>query len=89
MILICIQKNGVVAEIKLIQIPSIIHLKYDHFKQNIKSDNFIEHNLEALYSDSDDSHYSSNIINRCRYLVETSEDKFISATGDSSLIIYG
>ena len=85
----CIQKNGVVVEIKLIQIPSIVHLKYDRFKQNIKSDNFIEHNLEAFYSDSDDSHYSSNIINVCRYLAETSEDKLISATGDSSLIIYG
>ena len=32
---------------ELIQIPSIRHLKYDRFKQNVKQDNFIEHTLKA------------------------------------------
>ena len=58
---------------KLIQISSVGYLKYDRFKQKIEQDNFIEQTLEALSCKSNDSHYTSNIINLCRYLVETYE----------------
>ena len=73
---------------ELIQIPSVGHLKYDRFKQNIKQDIFIEQNLEALSSDSDDSHNSASVINLCRYLVETYEEKFISTISRSGFNIF-
>ena len=38
--------------------------------------------LDVLFSNSNDNYYSVSIINVCRYLVETYEDDFISATGN-------
>ena len=69
----------------MVQIPSVSHLKYDRFKQNIKPDNFMEKNLEALSPSINDSHYSSSIIILCCYLTETYEEGFISTAGDSGL----
>ena len=48
-----------------------------------------EQTLETLYANSDDSYYSSTVINVCYYLAETYEGKFKSAAGDSSLIFSG
>ena len=72
-----------------IQIPSVEHLKYDRFKQNVKQENFIEQILEALSCNSDDNYYPSSTINECRYLVENYKDEFISTIGDSCLIFPG
>ena len=47
----------------------------------------IEHDLEVLSSNSDNSDYSLSIINLCRYLAETYEDEFIPAAGDSDLTL--
>ena len=74
---------------ELIQIPSVGHLKYDRFKQNVKQDNFIEHTLKSLSCNIDDNCYPSSTINLCRYLAENYEDEFISATGDSGLTFSG
>ena len=74
---------------KLIQIPSVSHLKCDYFKQNIKKDNFTEQALETLSFNSDNSHYSSSIINICHYLAENYEDRFIPVVGDYSLTYSG
>ena len=38
---------------KLIKIPSSSHLRYDRFKQNLKSDNFIQSMLKALSDNID------------------------------------
>ena len=48
---------------QLIQIPSVGHLKYDRFKQNIKKYNFIEQTLKVLSCNSDNNYHSSSIIN--------------------------
>ena len=74
---------------ELIQIPSVGHLKYDRFKQNVKQDNFIEQTLEALSCNSDDNYHPSSIINICRYLAEKYEDEFITTAGDSGLLFSG
>ena len=37
-----LEKWGGCGKKELIQIPSVKHLKYDRFKQNVKQDNFIE-----------------------------------------------
>ena len=73
----------------MIQIPSVGHLKYDSFKQNIKQDNCIEQTLEALSFYIDEYHYSLGIINLCRYLAETYEEEFIYAADDSGLPFSG
>ena len=62
-----LEKWGGRGKKELIQIPSVGHLKYDRFKQNIKQDNFVEHTLKTFPSNSDDNHYSLSIINLCRY----------------------
>ena len=49
----------------LIQIPSVGHLKYDRFKQNIKQDNLIEQTLKSLSCNSDNDYYPSSTINLC------------------------
>ena len=64
-------------------------LKYNRFKQHIKQNNFIEHILEALSSNSDDSYYFSSIIHLCCYLTETYEEEYISTTGNSGLTFSG
>ena len=48
----------------------------------IFKNNFIDHILEALSSNSDGSHYYSSIINTFHHLAETYEDKIISVAGD-------
>ena len=73
----------------LIQIPSVGHLKYDRFKQNVKHDNLIEHTLKTLPCNSNNNYHPSSTINLCRYLVENYEDKFIVAAGDSDLTFSG
>ena len=73
----------------MIQIRCVGYLKYDRFKQNIKQNNFIEQNLDAISSNIDDSHYSSSIINLCRYLAETYEEEYISTADDSGLSFSG
>ena len=72
-------------KIELIQIPSVGHLKYDRFKQNVKQNNFIEQTLKALSCNIDDNYHPSSTINLCRYLAENYEDEFIAACGDSGL----
>ena len=74
---------------ELIQIPSVGHLKYDRFKQNVKQNNFIEQTLKALSWNIDDNYHPSSTINLCRYLVKNYEDEFISAAGDSGLTFSG
>ena len=73
----------------MIKLPSVSHLKYDRFKQNIKQDNFIEHTLEALSCNSDDNYHPSSTPHLCRYFAENYEDEFITATGDSGFILSG
>ena len=60
---------------KIIQIPSVSHLKYDRFKQNIVHDNFIGQTLKGRFSNSNDSDYFLNIINLCSYLTENYEEE--------------
>ena len=74
---------------ELIEIPSVGHLKYDRFKQNIKQDNFIEHTLEALSFNSADNYHPSSTKKLCRYLVENYGDEFITAASDSGLTFSG
>ena len=59
---------------ELIQIPSIRHLKYDRFKQNVTQYNFIEQTLKALSYNSDNNYHPLSTINLCRCLVENYED---------------
>ena len=73
----------------LIQIPSVGHLKYDRFKQNIKQDNLIEHTLKTLSCNSDNDYYPSSTINVYRYLAENCENEFIAVAGDSGLTFSG
>ena len=73
----------------MIQIPSVGHLKYDRFKQNVKQDNFIEQTLKALSCNIDDNYHLSSTINLCCYLVENYEDEFISTTSGSCLTFFG
>ena len=80
-----LEKWGGRGKKELIQIPSVGHLTYGRFKQNIKHNNFIEQTLEALSCDSDDNYYSSSTIHLCRCIAESYEDKFITASSDTSL----
>ena len=84
-----LEKWGGCGKKELIQIPSVGHLKYNRFKQNIKQDNFIEKTLKALSCYSDNNYHPSSTINLCRYLAENYEDEFISAAGDSGLTFSG
>ena len=84
-----LEKWGGRGKKELIKIPSIGHLKYDRFKQNIKQDNVIEQNLEVLSCNSDDSRNYSITINLCCHIIENYEEEFISAAGDSALIFSG
>ena len=43
-----LEKWGGRGKKELIQIPSVGHLKYDRFKQNVKQDNLIEQTLKNL-----------------------------------------
>ena len=76
-------------EKKLIQIPSVGHLKYDRFKQNVKQDNFMEQPLKALSCKSNNTYRPSSTINVCRYVAENYEDEFITVAGDSGLTFSG
>ena len=70
----------------MIQIPSVGHLKYDRFKQNVKQNNFIEQTVKDLSCNIDNNYHPSSTINLCRYLAENLEHVFISAAGNSGLI---
>ena len=74
---------------ELIQIPSVGHLKYDRFKQNVKQHNFIEKTLKSLSCNIDNNNHPSSTIHLCRYRAENYGDKFISAAGDSGLTFLG
>ena len=76
-------------EKKFIQIPSVGHLKYDRFKQNVEQVNSIEQPSKSLSCNSDNNYHPSSTINLCRYLAENYEDEFITATGDSGLSFSG
>ena len=78
-----------IVENKINQIPSVGHLKYDKFKQNIKQHNFVEYTLEVISCNSDDNYHPSSTINLCRYLAEHYDDEFITAAGDSRLTFSG
>ena len=80
-----LEKWGGRGKKELIHIPSVGHLKYDRFKQNVKQDNFIEQTLKALSCNIDDNYNLSSTINLCCYLVENYEDEFIPSTDDSGL----
>ena len=69
----------------MIQILSVGHTKFNGFQQNIKQDNYIEYTIEVISCNSDDSHYSSSIINVRYYHAEIYEEEFISAAGDFGL----
>ena len=69
---------------KLIKISSSDHLRYDRFKQNLKSNDFIHSILKAL-SNNVEGNSSSSLMNVCHYIAECCEDKFVSAAGDSGL----
>ena len=58
-----LEKWGGRGKKELIQIPSVGHLKYDRFKHNVKQGNIIELTLETITYNSNDSYYSSSIIN--------------------------
>ena len=65
---------------QLIKIPALGHLRYDQFKHNLKSNNFIYLILEALFV-NDEGTILSNLVNLCHYIAEYYEDEFVSATG--------
>ena len=69
----------------MIQIPFVVHLKYDSFKQNIKTDTFIDQIIKVLSFNSDNNHHPSSTIHVCRYLTEDYEDEFKAAAGYSGL----
>ena len=73
----------------MVQIPSVGHLKYDRFKQNVEQDNFIEQTLKALSCNSDINYCPSSTIHLCRYFAENCEDEFITTASDSDLIFSG
>ena len=81
-----LEKWGGRGKKELIQIPSVGHLKYDRSKQNVKQGNIIELTLETITYNSNDSYYSSSIINVCCYFAETYEEEFMVATSASGLI---
>ena len=84
-----LEKWGGCGKKELIQIPSVGHLKYDKFKQNVKHDNFIEHTLKVLSCNSNNNYHPSSAINVCRYLAENYKDEFKAATDDSDLTFSG
>ena len=64
------------AKKKLMKVPSTGHLRYDWFKQNLKSNTFIHSILKTLF-DNVDRNISSSLINLCHYIAECCEDEFI------------
>ena len=66
----------------MIQIPFVDHLKYDSFKQDVKTNNFIDQTVKALFCDSDNNCHLSSTINLCRCLAESYEDEFKAAASD-------
>ena len=57
-----LEKWGGRGKKELIQIPSVGHLKYDRFKQNVKQNDFIEQNLKALSCNIDDNYHPSSTL---------------------------
>ena len=83
-----LEKWGGRGKKELIQIPSVGHLKYDRFKQNVKK-LIIEAILKKLSCNIDDNYHPSSTMHLCRYLADNYEDEFISAAGDSGLTFSG
>ena len=54
---------------KNINIPSLGHLRYNRFKHNLKSNNFVHPMLKVL-SDNDEGNISSSLRNVCYYFAE-------------------
>ena len=73
---------------KLIKIQFSDRLRYDRFKQNLKSYNFMYSMIEALY-DNVEEKVSSCLINLCYHIAECYEDEFVSAAGISDLTFSG
>ena len=73
---------------KIIKTTSSGHLRYDRFKDNLKSNNFIHSILEVLF-DNIEGTISSTLINLCYYIAEYYEDGFVSAASDSGLTFSG
>ena len=71
---------------KIIKIPSPDPLRYDRFKQNLKSNHFI-YSLSKTLSDTVEGNISSSLINLCHYIAEYYKDQFVSATSDSGLTL--
>ena len=67
----------------LVTIPSVSQLRYDKFKQNCKSFNFVNQSLEAISSNM--KKISSSVIHLYHYSAEGFEDEFTSAAGDAGL----
>ena len=84
-----LEKWGGCGKKELIQIPSVGHLKYDRFKQNVKQDYFIEQTLNVLSCNSNNNYHPSSAINLCRYLAENYKDEFKAAADDSGLTFSG
>ena len=70
------------------KISSTGNLRYDRFKQNVKSDNYINQISEALYDNIEET-ISSSFINLWHYIAEYYEDEITSAASDSSLKFSG
>ena len=73
---------------EIINIPSSGHVRYDRLKQNLKNNNFVSEMLEALYNNVY-GNISSSLINLCHYISKFYEEEYISAAGDSGLILSG
>ena len=69
----------------LVTIPPVRHLKYDRFKQNCKSSNFVNQSLDVL-SNNTEKKLSPSVINVCHYLADNFEDEFMSTANDVDLI---
>ena len=73
---------------KLIKIPFSGHLRYDQFKKNLKSNNYVHQILEVLFNNLE-GNLSSSLINVYHYITECYKEKFISAAGNSGLTFSG
>ena len=69
---------------KSIKISSVEHLRYNRFKQNLKSNNYTHPILYAL-SDNVAGTLLSNLITLYHYITEYYEEELIPVAGDSGL----
>ena len=69
---------------KKIKIPSFGQLWYDRCTKKIKSNNYINQILEALFDNIEEKCLSC-LINLCHYIAACYEEVFMSAAGYSGL----